>query len=163
MTAILQPRDTLLDPAAPVLEELHPTPDPWDIARRLAGCPHLLFLDSAQSHPALSRYSFVAADPFEWLESRGGNISISGGESWSGDPFAALAERLSRFQIAPNSDLPPFQGGAAGLFGYDLCHHIERLPHPRFDEFKTPDLAIGLYDWVIAFDHVADRAWMIST
>jgi anthranilate/para-aminobenzoate synthase component I len=46
--------------------------------------------------------------------------------------------------------LPPFQGGAAGLFGYDLCHHIERLPRPHFDEFQTPDLAVGLYDWVLA-------------
>ncbi len=59
--------------------------------------------------------------------------------------------------------LPPFQGGAAGLFGYDLCHHIERLPRPRRDEFQTPDLAVGFYDWVVAFDHAERRAWIVST
>src|SRR5439155_1076618 len=59
--------------------------------------------------------------------------------------------------------LPPFQGGAAGLFGYELCHHLERLPQPLVDEFAVPDLAVGLYDWVIAFDHAAHRAWLIST
>jgi para-aminobenzoate synthetase component 1 len=59
--------------------------------------------------------------------------------------------------------LPPFQGGIAGLFGYDLCHHIERLPRPRYDEFAVPDLAVGFYDWVYAYDHLENRGWLIST
>jgi para-aminobenzoate synthetase component 1 len=173
MSAILQSRETLLDPAAPLVEELHPVPDPWDVAQRLADCPRLLFLDSALSHPTLGRYSFVAADPFEWVEARGNHVHVSGERPVStgrltpaarhNNPFAVLAERLGRFRIESSPDLPPFQGGAAGLFGYDLCHHIERLPRPRFDEFETLDLAVGLYDWVVAFDHCAGRAWLIST
>src|SRR5207253_6685031 len=163
MSAIVQSREGLRNPAAPLVKELHPTPDPWDIAQRLVGCPHLLFLDSALRHPTLGRYSFVTADPFEWIESRGNGVAVCGRERQPSDPFAVLAERLARFRIEPHPELPAFQGGAAGLFGYDLCHHIERLPRPRFDEFQTPDLAIGLYDWVIAFDHAADRAWLIST
>ncbi|HZY85318.1 MAG TPA: aminodeoxychorismate synthase component I, partial [Gemmataceae bacterium] len=59
--------------------------------------------------------------------------------------------------------LPPFQGGAAGLFGYDLCHHIERLPRPRLDEFQAPDMAVGFYDWAAGFDHTEGRAWLVST
>src|SRR5262249_23424277 len=59
--------------------------------------------------------------------------------------------------------LPPFQGGAAGLFGYGLCHHLERLPRAAWDEFEIADLALGLFDWVVAFDHVQKRAWLIST
>src|SRR5262249_25185948 len=31
------------------------------------------------------------------------------------------------------------------------------------DEFQTSGLAVGLYDWVVAFDHACERAWMIST
>jgi para-aminobenzoate synthetase component 1 len=163
MTALLHSPDCLLDPAAPVVEELIPTRDAWDVARRLAGCPRLLFLDSAQSHPTLGRFSFVTADPFDWIESRGNRITTSGREEQSGDPFSALSRRLAEYSVASHPDLPPFQGGAAGLFGYDLCHHIERLPRPRTDEFQTPDMAVGIYDWVIAFDHAADRAWLIST
>ena len=79
------------------------------------------------------------------------------------DPFAVLRERLAQWRIERIANLPPFQGGAAGLFGYDLCHHIERLPRPGRDEFETPDLAVGFYDWVIGFDHVQQRAWIIST
>src|SRR5262245_31885961 len=163
MIAIVQSRDNSLHPAALLVEELHPTPDPWDVAQRLAACPHLLFLDSALSHATLGRYSFITADPAEWITSRGNCVDVDRQSLRIADPFAVLAERLAQFGIEPHPDLPPFQGGFAGLFGYDLCHHIERLPRPRLDEFRTPDLAVGLYDWVIAFDHHLDRAWIIST
>ncbi len=33
----------------------------------LADLPHVVFFDSAMRHPKLGRYSFVAADPVEWL------------------------------------------------------------------------------------------------
>ena len=38
-----------------------------------------------------------------------------------------------------------------------------RIPPHRVDEFAVPDLAVGFYDWVIAFDHLRDRAWLFST
>jgi para-aminobenzoate synthetase component 1 len=74
-----------------------------------------------------------------------------------------LAERLASFVMEPVKELPPFQGGAAGLFSYDLCHHIERLPRPQHDDFAIPDLAVGIYDWVIAFDHQAGHSWLLSS
>jgi para-aminobenzoate synthetase component 1 len=147
----------------PLVEELTPGRDPWETAQRLAHLPHLLLLESAFSHPTLGRYSFVTAEPFDWLrvrDRRGGN---EGGALPQTDPFVVLQERLRPWRVETVPGLPPFQGGAAGLFGYDLCHHIERLPRPRCDEFETPDLAVGFYDWVIAFDHVQGRAWIIST
>src|SRR5262249_782710 len=79
------------------------------------------------------------------------------------DPLQLLAEHLDRFHAETLPGLPPFQGGAAGLFGYDLCHHLERLPRPRYDEFELPDLAVGFYDWVVAFDHEQRQTWLIST
>jgi para-aminobenzoate synthetase component 1 len=138
----------------PLAAELTPAPDPWDAFQRVAHLPHALFLDSALSHPTLGRYSYVTADPFAWLMSRGRQGS---------DPFTRLAEGLARYRSEPQPELPPFQGGAAGLFGYDLCHWIERLPRPGLDEFAVPDLAVGFYDWVLAFDHIQGRAWVIST
>jgi para-aminobenzoate synthetase component 1 len=152
-----------MPPATPLAEELTPAPAAWDLARRLADLPHLLFLDSALPGGPLGRYSFVAADPFAFLRSRGGRVWLDGAPQPGADPFAALAGLLGRFHLPTRPALPPFQGGAAGLFGYDLCHHLERLPRPRLDEFQTPDLAVGLYDWVVAFDHALGRAWVVST
>jgi para-aminobenzoate synthetase component I len=147
----------------PLVEELTPMPDPWDVCRQLAYLPHMLFLDSAGGPIRLSRFSYVAAQPFGWLQARGNDIRLNGSKLEATDPFAALHSMLPRYRMISSSALPPFQGGAAGLFGYDLCHHLERLPSPRVDDFATPELAVGFYDWVVAFDHVEQRAWLIST
>ncbi len=149
----------------PAIEELVPCPEPWQVFQSLQGLPHLLFFDSALRHPSLGRYSYLTADPFEWIWSRGQRVRVKAavGPREPADPFVVLAERLAPYSTETLPGLPPFQGGAAGLFGYDLCHHLERLPRSRFDEFEIPDLAVGLYDWVIAFDHAAARAWIIST
>jgi para-aminobenzoate synthetase component 1 len=163
MKAVLSPLDTAREPFVPLVEELTPTPEPWDVAQRLAHLKHFVFFDSAQAHPRFSRYSFLSADPFEWLWARGRRVVASGRRCENANPFAVLADRLARFSTDPIPGLPPFQGGIAGLFGYDLCHHVERLPRPRYDDFETPDLAVGLYDWIIAFDHDQHRAWLIST
>jgi para-aminobenzoate synthetase component 1 len=141
-----------LEAAAPLVEELNPAPDAQEIFLRLADKPHCLFLDSARRDPTLGRYSFVTADPFAYLQLE---VNANGG-------FERLAGEMARY-TAPNlPDLPPFQGGAAGLFGYDLGRQLERLPAPRIDEFGMPAMAVGLYDVVVAFDHLANRCWLVS-
>lgn len=143
------------DAVVPLVEELSSGLTPWEACRRLANLPFMLFLDSADPHAAHGRYSFVTADPFDYLRARG---------TTAGNPLDALSRRLKGFpHVQTLAGLPPFQGGAAGLFAYDLCHHLERLPRARHDEFEAPDLAVGFYDWVAAFDHGRCRAWLIST
>lgn len=51
--------------------------------------------------------------------------------------------------------LPPFCGGIAGLMSYELGQSFERIPRPAIDDFKTPALLAGLFDWAIVWDHVA--------
>lgn len=136
--------------------------DPFLAFRRLAHLPGAVFLDSARTDQAFGRHSFIAVDPFLTLGSRDGEITC-GDRRWNGDPFAALQELLARYAIAPDPDLPPFQGGAAGWFAYDLGRHLERLPAHRLDDQPVPDLMLGFYDVVIAFDHPAGRAWVISS
>lgn len=137
---------------APLVVELSPAIDAEQAFLRLVDRPHCLFLDSARRDPQLGRYSFLACDPFDFLE-----LPLD-----STDALARLAAVLAPYRSAPIAELPPFQGGAAGLFSYDLGRQLERLPAPRFDEFRLPALAVGLYDVVLAFDHVANRSWIVS-
>jgi para-aminobenzoate synthetase component 1 len=136
----------------PIVKELHPVPDAAEAFLRLRGLPHCLWFDSARKHPTLGRYSFLMAQPFDYLE-----LPTDGP-----DALATLAERLARYPSDSLADLPPFQGGAAGLIGYDLGRQLERLPAPRLDEFQVPVLAFGFYDVVLAWDHEQGRAWIIS-
>src|SRR5262245_39037262 len=121
--ALVQPPPEACAPrspgALPLVEELPASLTAWEAARRLAHLDRLLFLDSAALDSPLGRYSYVAADPFFCLVHEG---------TAGPDPFAQLNEELARHRIETIPGLPPFQGGAAGLFGYDLCHHVERLP-----------------------------------
>jgi para-aminobenzoate synthetase component 1 len=122
--------------------------------QRLSALPHIAFFDSAALDPRLGRYSFVAADPFDWLES----------PADGSDALAAVEQLWSRF--APHAtkrpDLPPFQGGVAGLLSYDLNRSLERIPASRYEDLQTPALAIGAYDTVLAFDHMERRGWIVS-
>jgi para-aminobenzoate synthetase component 1 len=139
----------------PLVVELIPAPDPWTVACQLAHLPHLLFLDSADRHPNRGRYSYVTAVS-------GGFIC---GPSCEENPFT-LPETgfpFARFQMVRLPELPPFQGGLAGLFGYGLCRWFEKVPRSRWDEFDRSDLKLGGYDWVISFDHQQNRAWIVST
>lgn len=140
----------------PFAVEISPVPDPWETAQRLAHLPHLLFLDSADRRLGCGRFSFLSADPSHFISKRiDPAVPV--------DLFAELGHQLVEFPLVTDPDLPPFQGGLAGLFGYGLGRCVERIPPSRFDDFAMPDLAVGFYDWVLAFDHAVDRCWLIST
>jgi para-aminobenzoate synthetase component 1 len=136
----------------PIVERLEPSITTVDAFRRLSDLPHVVFFDSAMRHPHLGRYSFVAADPVEWL-----TVPADGSNA-----FQQLATRVALLPQTADANLPPFQGGWAGLFGYELAGSLERVPRTSIDEFGIPALAVGLYDTVVAFDHHREAAWLIS-
>ena len=140
----------------PLVRELVPMPDSEAVFAKLARRPHCLFLDSARRDRQLGRYSYIMVDPFDYLEFMPQDHQA----------FDVLQEKMAAFTVTgtkeSDGDLPPFQGGVAGLFGYDLAYSVERLPAVRYDEFQVPAMAVGFYDVVIAFDHHQNRAWIIS-
>ena len=79
------------------------------------------------------------------------------------DALTAVRELTARHQGSPVAGAPPFQCGAAGYIGYDWGATLERLPAPRYDDLGIPDVVLGIYDWVIAWDHAAGRAWIMSS
>ncbi|MGC1272779.1 MAG: aminodeoxychorismate synthase component I [Planctomycetaceae bacterium] len=138
----------------PRVFELPNVPDPLEALRRFIDLDGTLLLDSVVRHPHLGRYSFLAADPFRWCR-----ISTP---QFGEDPLRPLAEMMRGFPTYCIDRLPPFQGGAAGLMGYELGAAWERLRERPSDAGDFPALAVGLYDCVLAWDHFENRAWIIS-
>jgi para-aminobenzoate synthetase component 1 len=151
----------------PEVTEIGWPADMPELLRRLSRLPSCLFFESARVDSQLGKHSFFTADPFESIRSRRGRVVLAeAGQSQvlpNTDPLSLLADRWDRCNADSMPGLPPFQGGAAGFFSYDLCHLFEVLPRPAIDEFELPDLAVGFYDWVLALDHGANRAWIVST
>lgn len=141
--------------AAPLVHELIPCPDPWGVARKLAHLPHLCFFDSSERGGERGRYSYVMAEPK--------SIYLRPTDPLTRDrvdPFRTLQGLLpNRHHDLPG--LPPFRGGMAGLLGYELSRDVERIPAPPQDEFRTPTVAVGVYEWVVSFDHQQGRAWLV--
>jgi para-aminobenzoate synthetase component I len=152
----------------PLVEELVPLPDPARCCDQLEGVPYRLFLDSAAAGSRFGRYSFLTADPFAVVRSTGpaterldrltGTTHVA-----DGDALDVVRGLLAPHRAEPMAGLPPFQGGAAGYLAYDWGRTLERLPAPRYDDLALPDVVLGLYDWVLAWDLEANRAWLIST
>jgi para-aminobenzoate synthetase component I len=151
----------------PLVEELVPAPDPVRCCERLAGLPYRLLLDSAAPSSRLGRYSFLTADPVMVVRSRGDAVECvdceSGERRQVTDALGALRDLLRPFRTGRLPGLPPFQGGAAGYLAYDWSGALERLPSPRYDDLLLDDVVLGVYDWVLAWDHIDSRAWLIST
>jgi len=127
---------------------------------RWASLPYCVCFDTAVSYEETGRFSFLAADPYHvWTVPE----AASGVEVRR--TLAAVAELKTRPDAATASECPcPFQGGLACLWSYDLGRFFEELPisAPRFRDHAFPLFWGGLYDVVLAVDHVERRAWLVS-
>ena len=106
-------------------------------------------LESAEQGQRVGRWSFIGFEPHAVLR-----WSLADG----GDPYTLAEQRLAEFAqapvLAPSGGMPPFTGGAVGVFGYDLVRAVEPLGEPNPDPVGVPDLALMLTDGMLIFDHL---------
>lgn len=108
---------------------------------------------SPPPHPLAACAAHLDLPGLLFLDSaRGGEHSYLMADPWAveRDPHALRAQ-IRRDACVPISGLPPFQGGGAGWIDYEWRGGAS-------DAFR-----FGLYDWVVAWDHRRDRAWLVST
>lgn len=138
--------------------------EPHELFHAFAHEPYALLLDSATAGPGRDvalhgRWSFIALDPFDTLTVQGSDLT---------NPFDALKTKLAAARpIKSTPALPPFIGGAAGFWGYDLARWLEQLPPAErpnaIDDQNLPDMALGFYDVVLAFDMACHRTVLLSS
>jgi anthranilate synthase component 1 len=111
------------------------------------------FLLESADQGRVGRYSFIGWRPRRVLR-------------WSlgdpGDPYQLAAEELGRFRVPTLEDLPPFAGGAVGVFAYDLVRSVEPLGEPNPDPIGVPDLALMMTDALVVFDHLKHTITVIA-
>lgn len=155
-----------------------PTIDAMNVFERFSREDHVLFMHSAMKHSELGRFSFLTFSPFEWLSlkncsnstdedspiSKANETSSAKSALAAGpQPFQQLRALLRDYQLDFIRELPPFQGGAAGLLSYELNRWFENIPESANREFDTPVMAIGFYDVVLSWDHRSGECFLIST
>ncbi len=138
----------------PLVHELDPPPDVFGALCAMSRWKDVVLLESALLRDGVGRYSFLTAEPYCTVELAAPRYGDS--------PFTEIRQLLAESPAAPVDGLPPFQGGAVGLLSYELGRCWERLPRATHDEFQLPAMVVGLYDWVLAWDHLEGRAWVIA-
>ncbi|WP_137389377.1 aminodeoxychorismate synthase component I [Rhodoligotrophos defluvii] len=144
-----------------------PYRDPLTAFASFADQPMALLFDCPAVEAARSRYAYICASPFATVRAAGDRVTVTTGAEvrrCQANPWDVLANAVRPYRMVSLRDgLPPFQGGAAGLLGYELNRHLEHVPGPNGQGLACPDMAVGLYDVIAAFDCMERRAWIISS
>jgi para-aminobenzoate synthetase component 1 len=147
-----------------IIEEIKSSLTSFELFQGFRDASYSFFLDSGIDADGLGRYSFMGADPFLTFSSKNDEIDIYEEgvvKKLKGNPFDELNKLMAQNHLEYESDFP-FVGGAVGYFGYDLCHHTERIPRTAVDDVKIPDCFMGFYDGIIIVDHKNEKTYLAA-
>src|SRR6266478_4657547 len=159
----------------PIVQPIEKCHTPESLAEQLQGEPGVVLLRSALFDSHQGRYSFVTARPFLTFRSFGSRCSLhSPGPEHAtrntrhvthfGNPWQVLDSLLSRYELLDEMDLPFPLGGCFGYWGYDLKNFVEpKLRSRAVNDLELPDCHVGFYDSLVAFDHLLQKTWIVST
>lgn len=152
---------------SPVYYPLEYTPEALgNLFGFIADRPWSMLLHSGFAEHSDNRFDIMVAEPHTTLITRGQFTHIQQGETLEiseEDPLKLLDQALAKSGFrAPARDDLPFQGGALGLFGYDLGRRFEHLPNLAEQDLTTPDMAVGLYSWALVADHRLKKLTLVA-
>jgi para-aminobenzoate synthetase component 1 len=140
---------------------------PLEVFNRFSDRPYFVWLDGCPHgreawHQGDGRYSYICFDPVETIVFKNGTWHSAEGPIDTPNPFNILRTYQSMFSQIHDPTLPPFQGGLVGYFSYDLLRYLENVPLPGRELISPPEMCFGVYDFVIAFDHLTQDVWLIT-
>ena len=127
---------------------------------------HFSFLlESVEGIGRLARYSFIGRNPGTVFYNTGAELTIiEEGQKRSvhQNLFDYLQQAVRSYRQAKPDDLPYFSGGIVGYLGYENIALIEDVIHlKRSNPISSPDSIFGIYDTIIAFDHLKHQIILI--
>jgi para-aminobenzoate synthetase component I len=142
------------------IHEVHQKPEV--VYSILSNFNQVFWLDSAIGSDRLGQFSFIGCNPsasFE-IDIKGNGVYCeSNGLKREGEPWALLKSILQKRKTEAHPILP-FLGGAVGFLSYELKHILEKLPNKAHNDFPLPMMRLDFYDWVYAFDHTLEKAYL---
>lgn len=150
----------------PLVQRVDVAGDVEELFARFRNRPFCFLLDTGMRVKGLGHYSFMGADPFLVMQSRGNWVELSGGggeETLRVHPLAMLKQLLEQYKMPFAATGLPFNAGAVGYFSYDLGRQLEVIPELAADDVRLPDCCIGFYDVVVTVNQATGEVFIVST
>jgi len=135
---------------------------------KLASGPYSYLFESVQGGEKWGRYSIIGLPSREVLKVHDHTVTITRDdkvieETTVDDPLAFVEDYQARFNAPDLEELPRFNGGLVGYFGYDTVRYIEKRLRNTCppDKIGTPDILLMVSDDVVVFDNLRGKLHLI--
>lgn len=131
-------------------------------ALRKEGTPCFM-LESVENKDQWGRYSFIGINPKSEIKISGKELEVDGVKQEEEFKMSYLSDLIKKYKSPVMEDCPKLTGGLIGYFGYDMIRQVEKkLTNVPEDDLKMPECHLCMYDEIIAFDHLANKAVIIQ-
>lgn len=136
---------------------------------KLADAPYSYLFESVQGGEKWGRYSMLGLPAQTIIKVFGLRVELHRAhqpvESFDvADPLTWITEFQQQYNVPDIEDLPRFNGGLVGYFGYETIRYIEKkLANGREkpDPIGTPDIVLMVSDEVVVFDNLRGELHLI--
>lgn len=133
----------------------------------IAHQPWSMLLDSGNTPHIDANVDIIVFNPSISLTTLGANTTIVNHRDNSElisqeNPFDLIQAQLKLLDLSDCPSELPFSGGALGYFSYDLARRCERLKQQSLADIALPEMAIGIYQHAIVFDHNKEQISFVS-
>lgn len=151
-----------------VREVLADLDTPLSTYLKLANGPYSYLLESVHGGEKWGRYSIIGLPCSQVLKVFGKQVQLEIDGQISEqleceDPLSFVESFQQRFKVPELENLPRFNGGLVGYFGYDTIRFVEpRLaPSCPDDPLATPDILLMVSDQLVVFDNLSGKLLFI--
>lgn len=136
---------------------------------KLADAPYSYLFESVQGGEKWGRYSMLGLPAQTIIKVFGLRVEVHRAhqpvESFDvADPLTWITAFQQQYNVPDIEDLPRFNGGLVGYFGYETIRYIEKkLANGRDkpDPIGTPDIVLMVSDEVVVFDNLRGELHLI--
>ena len=142
--------------------------DPIDVYQKLSNMPKSYLLESLEGEKDWSRYTIIGLPSEEYIELKNNRIKyfISNKlveDIETNNPIDWIEEFQKKFNVPSDSNLPKFQGGLVGYFGFDTVKYFEPAIKATMqkDDMDTPDICLIVSKEFLVFDKINNQIHIV--
>jgi len=136
---------------------------------KLANSPYSYFLESVQGGEKWGRYSFIGLSAETVIKVYDYEVSVEKNgvlvdQYEVEDPLAWIDNYQNQFNVPKLDDLPDFNGGLVGYFGYEIIRYIEpKLANiDKTDELNVADILLMVSNDLLVVDNLSSKVHIIT-